>query len=159
MYCVWQVVKTPTIISNSPVLLTMQTFSFRLSRPTLGPTQPPVRWVPGLYWGLRAAGCDTDPSPPSSAVFKKEYSYTSTYPMGHTACTEPQCLYNGALYLFSITSLDIWYMTIILSHIIRLAGMGLAVTQIQLLATKNDHFIVSANKEETNKWLQYDFHS
>jgi len=50
-------------------------------------------------------------------------------------------------------------MTIILSHIIRLAGMGLAVTQIQLLATKNDHFIVSANKEETNKWLQYDFHS
>ena len=29
-----------------------------------------------------------------------QYSYTSTPPMGRTACTEPQCLYKGALYLF-----------------------------------------------------------
>jgi len=29
----------------------------------------------------------------------KEYSYTSTPPMGSTACTELQCLYKGALYL------------------------------------------------------------
>ena len=28
------------------------------------------------------------------------FSYTSTPPMDRTACTEPQCLYNGALYLF-----------------------------------------------------------
>jgi len=26
--------------------------------------------------------------------------------MGRTACTEPQCLYNGALYLYRIRSLD-----------------------------------------------------
>jgi hypothetical protein len=32
-------------------------------------------------------------------LVKKEYSYTSTPPMGCTACTEPQCLYRGALYL------------------------------------------------------------
>jgi hypothetical protein len=32
-------------------------------------------------------------------VVMKEYSYTSTPPMGRTACTEPQCLYKGALYL------------------------------------------------------------
>jgi hypothetical protein len=27
----------------------------------------------------------------------KEKSYTSTPPMGRMACTEPQCLYKGAL--------------------------------------------------------------
>ena len=31
----------------------------------------------------------------------KEYSYTSTHPMGRTACTEPQCLYKGDLYHFT----------------------------------------------------------
>lgn len=61
------------------------------------------------------------------------------------------CLYFLlCMHLPSITSLDIWYMTIILSHIIDLAVMGLAVTWIQLLATKSDHFIVSVNKDETN---------
>jgi len=28
------------------------------------------------------------------------FTYTSTTPMDRTACTEPQCLYNGALYLY-----------------------------------------------------------
>ena len=28
------------------------------------------------------------------------FTYTSTSPMGRTACTEPQCLYKGALYLY-----------------------------------------------------------
>ena len=28
------------------------------------------------------------------------FTYTSTPPMHRTACTEPQCLYNGALYLY-----------------------------------------------------------
>ena len=47
------------------------------------------------YWVFRGGGKersgrdDADPSPPSSAVDKKEYSYTSTPPMGHMACTEP----------------------------------------------------------------------
>ena len=30
----------------------------------------------------------------------KEQSYTSTPPMDRTACTEPQCLYKGDLYLY-----------------------------------------------------------
>ena len=72
-----------------------------LSRPTLGSTQPPVRWVPGLFrGGKERPGRDTDPSPPSSAVGMKEQSYTSTLPMGRTACTEPQCLYKGDLYFY-----------------------------------------------------------
>jgi len=33
-------------------------------------------------------------------VVMKEYSYTSTPPMGLTACTEPHCLYKGNLYLY-----------------------------------------------------------
>jgi len=54
----------------------------------------------GSFPGVKSGqGVTLTPSPPSSAVVKKEYSYISTPPMGHTACTEPQCLYNGALYL------------------------------------------------------------
>ena len=64
-----------------------------LFRLALGPTQPPAQSVPGVSWGGKERpGHDADPSPPSSAVVKKEYSYTSTPPMGHTACTKPHCL-------------------------------------------------------------------
>jgi len=52
--------------------------------------------IPG---GKERSGRDADPSTPSSAVVMKEWTYTSTPPMGRTACTEPQCLYKGALYL------------------------------------------------------------
>ena len=50
-------------------------------------------------------GHDTDPSPPSSAMVKKGKNYTSTPPVGHTACTKPHCLYKGALYLLTFPSL------------------------------------------------------
>jgi hypothetical protein len=42
-----------------------------LSRPALGPTQPPVQWVPGLSRGKERPGRDADPSPPFSAVVMK----------------------------------------------------------------------------------------
>ena len=53
--------------------------------------------------GKERQGRDADPSTHSSAVVKKEKSYTSTCPMGRTACTEPQCPYKSALYLYLFT--------------------------------------------------------
>jgi len=44
----------------------------RPSRSALGPTQPPVKWVPGLSWGYRRPGCGVDHSLPSSVAVMKE---------------------------------------------------------------------------------------
>jgi hypothetical protein len=45
-----------------------------VSRPALGPTQPPVQWVPWVLspWGKARPGRDADHSPPSSAEVKNE---------------------------------------------------------------------------------------
>jgi len=45
-----------------------------LSRTALGPTQPPVQWVPGLSRGKERPGRDADPSPSSSAVVMRKQS-------------------------------------------------------------------------------------
>jgi len=45
---------------------------FRPSRPTLGPTQSPVKWVLGLSRGKVRPGCAADRSPPSSAAVMEE---------------------------------------------------------------------------------------
>ena len=63
------------------------------------------RLFPGGKERLRR---DADPSPPSSTVVNNEYSYTSTPPMGRTACTESQCLYKDALYLYLYLTYSIW---------------------------------------------------
>jgi hypothetical protein len=43
-----------------------------LSRPTLGPTQPPEQWVQIFPGGKEWPGRDADPSPLSSAVVMRE---------------------------------------------------------------------------------------
>jgi hypothetical protein len=64
----------------------------------------------GSFPGVKEQpGRDADPSPPSCAVVKKGYSYTSTPLMGRTACTEPQCLYKDDLYLYFILPLLITF--------------------------------------------------
>jgi hypothetical protein len=52
------------------------------SRTALGPTQPPIQWVPGaLSLGIKQLGHEADHSPPSSAQVKNVWSYTSTPPV------------------------------------------------------------------------------
>jgi hypothetical protein len=51
------------------------------SRPALGPTRPPIQWVPGtLSPGIKRQGREADHSPPTSAEVKKMWIYTSTSP-------------------------------------------------------------------------------
>jgi hypothetical protein len=54
-----------------------------LSRPALGPTQPPILWVPGALFSLevKRPGCEADHSSPYSAEFKNAWSFTSTPPI------------------------------------------------------------------------------
>ena len=70
-----------------------------------GPGSHPISRTMGtgsFPGGKVRPGRDTDPSPPSCAMVKKEYSYTSTTAMGRTACTEAQCLQKGVLYLLPL---------------------------------------------------------
>jgi len=112
-----------------------------LSRQVLGPKPPPVQWVLGLPRGKERPGRATDPSPPSSAVIKKEQSYTFTPPMSRTACTEPQCLYKGTLYTFftvisSIKTSHGWgYWKLILNT--RIIPLCTCVWLFYLLSTNN----------------------
>ena len=71
-----------------------------LPRPALGPTQPPVQWVPGLSRGKERLGRDADPSPLIVPWPWKGRAIPLLSPMSRTACTEPRCLYRGALYLY-----------------------------------------------------------
>ena len=47
-----------------------------LSRPAVGPTQPPVQWVPGLPRGEERPGCDADPSPLAVPWSRKDRAIT-----------------------------------------------------------------------------------
>jgi len=55
----------------------------------------------GSFPGVKSGqGMTLTPHPLLVPLVMKDYSYTPTPPMGRTACTEPQCLYKSAPYLF-----------------------------------------------------------
>jgi hypothetical protein len=52
-----------------------------VSRPVLGPTQPPIQRVPGaLFLRVKRPGREADHSSPSNAEVKNAWSYTSIPP-------------------------------------------------------------------------------
>ena len=81
-----------------------------LSRPALGPTQPPVQWVPGFSQGWRAAEGWRWPLTSFQCRGQERVELYLYSPYGlyglYRACaytrvhfTSTQCLYKGALYL------------------------------------------------------------
>jgi hypothetical protein len=58
------------------------------SGPALGPTQPPIKWVPWALLGVKRPGCEADHSPPSSAEVKEcvaLYLHSPNTPSWHGA--------------------------------------------------------------------------
>ena len=54
------------------------------SRPALGPTQPPIQWVLGLYRGVKRPGRGVDNPPPSSAKVEGRVELYICSPSGPT---------------------------------------------------------------------------
>ena len=64
--------KKPSLFKISIISFPRWGEIFRPSRPVMGPTQPPVQWVPGLSRGQERPRRAADHSPPSSAVVMEE---------------------------------------------------------------------------------------
>jgi hypothetical protein len=65
-------------MSCRDIILKCICLSTTSSRPVLGPTQPPIQWVPGaLSLGVKRPGREADNSLPSSAEVKNMWSYAS----------------------------------------------------------------------------------
>jgi hypothetical protein len=73
----------------------------------LGPTQPPIQWVPGaLSLGVKRPGREADHSPPSSAEVKNAWSYTSTPPIRLHGVVLSKA--QGQLYLYHTMNICEW---------------------------------------------------
>jgi hypothetical protein len=60
----------------------------KMCEPVLGPIQPHIQWVMGASLSrVKQLGLETDHKPPTSAVVKNAWTYTSTPPYAFMACT------------------------------------------------------------------------
>ena len=80
-----------------PASCTMSTGSFRWVNSGRGVTLTPHPLLVPLV--LKEQSYTSTPPMGRTACTEPQQSYTSTPLMGRTACTEPQCLYKGDLYL------------------------------------------------------------
>ena len=75
-----------------------------LSRPALGPTQPPVQWYQVFPGGKERPGRDADPPPPSSAVGQERVELYLYFPYG------PYGLYRASVPVQGCTlTFTFWY--------------------------------------------------
>jgi hypothetical protein len=76
---------------------------------TLGPTQPPIQWVPeALSLGVKQPGCEADRSPPFSAKVKEWVVYTSTPQYAFMAWCSVKA--QGQLYLYLYLIIYFYYL-------------------------------------------------
>ena len=86
--CTMGTASFPGVKSGQGVLLTTHSLLAPWSRKSIAIPLLPL-------WAVRPVQ-----SPSACTTVHFTFTYTSTPPMSRTACTEPQCLYNGALYLY-----------------------------------------------------------
>ena len=67
------------------------------TRPSLGPTQPPVQWVPAAFPGLKRPRRGADHQPPSSAEVKERVELYICSPFG------PSWPVFGVTFIFTFT--------------------------------------------------------
>ena len=60
--------------------------------PSLGSTKPSIQWVPGFFPGAKRPGSDGNPSTPSCAEIKNEWSHTSIPSYAFMACNVKEVL-------------------------------------------------------------------
>jgi hypothetical protein len=79
----------------------------KVSRRTLGLTQPPIQWVSGaISLGVKRPGGEADHSPPTSAKNKNAWSYTSTPQYAFMAWCSIKA--QGQIYLYFNLTLEYW---------------------------------------------------
>jgi hypothetical protein len=129
------------------------------SRPALGPTQPPIQWVPKtLSPGVKRTGCEADHSPPTSAERKNTWTYTSTPPYAFMV----YCLISyaqGQLYLYLSMALQpfvgpwpLFQFLNLFTQSVGLLGRGISWSQDRYLHTEQHKHRIRTHRHPCLEW-------